>query len=172
VAIGLGAVPVASAQQLPAPFPGYLASIGAPEPPFRLRSITADTAHGTTHPLIVAGGIIGSALGLWGGIEAGEWMADHWGLDCCGDDPGLAAKGWGAFVGSAAGTMLGTTLGARLSGKAEPSFGRRLRDLGVGTFLGLALTAGTALVTDGGTAPFISFVVAQGGYVGLSNGRW
>jgi len=37
-----------------------------------MRSIPADTARGTTAPVIVAGGIIGSALGLWGGIEAGE----------------------------------------------------------------------------------------------------
>jgi len=99
-------------------------------------------------------------------------MAEHWGLDCCGDDPGLAAKGWGAFLGSAAGTLLGTGLGRELSGSGHPSFSRRLRDLGAGTFFAAAITAGISMVTDGPTAPFISFTVAQGGYAGLSNGRW
>jgi hypothetical protein len=174
LSVGLSAAPVASAQQIRASFTRYVPSIGvqpaghSPMP----RMTVIESQRTAVHPIVVGGGIIGSALGLWGGIEAGEWMADHWGLDCCGDDPGLAAKGFAGLIGSAAGTVLGTSLGARLGGTAQPTFGRRLRDLGVGTLLALAITAGTAKVTDGPTAPFISFVVTQGGYAGLSNGRW
>jgi hypothetical protein len=122
--------------------------------------------------LTVLGGIAGSTLGLWGGIETGRYMADHWGFDCCGDDPGQAAKVSGGLVFATAGTMLGTTPGTAMGGQRPPRGVRRVRDAVVGLGLGAATALGAAALTGGEDVPLVTFSLVQGLYAGLSNGRW
>jgi uncharacterized membrane protein YeaQ/YmgE (transglycosylase-associated protein family) len=127
-----------------------------------------------TNVAAVIGGVAGSGIGLWVGIEAGEWSSDHLGFDCCGDDPGLLAQMIGGLVGSVAGTMLGASTGSAVldPGLPRPSFEARLRDAMFGTLAGVVAALAVTEMTEGDVGPWVTFSLVQGLYAGLSNGRW
>jgi hypothetical protein len=172
---------VAQAQRLAAPFERYTA-----ESPLRTSPLTAeiggalpgarkgvaDAGQPGTSVAVMLGGMLGSGLGVWGGIEAGEWARDYLRFTCCGDDPGQLAQIIGVLTLSVTGTMLGTSVADAAASRPPVPPLRRLRDALTGLGLGVVALVVTSRVTDGSTAPLVAYSIAQGTYAGLSNGRW
>ena len=117
----------------------------------------------------------GSAIGLLGGYHLGRELADQLNIDQTGEDPGFGEAIAGAVVGSVLGAALGTHIAGRALGSTPaPSFGRRLRDAGVGLFVGLAFGYASARLAEphAGRGWVVGISLGNGVYAGLSNARW
>lgn len=129
-----------------------------------------DAALRRARPAALVGGVLGAALGLWGGLEFGDFAGERLGWrGCCGDDPGLEAHLVGGAVGSALGTFLGVTAGTQAAGARPADVQRRLAGA-IGGVLAGGLTSILVMgVTQNGDRALLisSFALGQGLFAGV-----
>ncbi|HEU4699428.1 MAG TPA: hypothetical protein VFS40_09615 [Gemmatimonadales bacterium] len=129
------------------------------------RADDPDAALRRARPAALVGGVLGAAFGLWGGLEFGDYAAEHLGWrSCCGDDPGLEAHVIGGALGSVLGTFLGVTAGTQAAGVRPADVQRRLAGAIGGTLTGLVTAAIVTTLAQSGDRSLLipSFAVGQG----------
>jgi hypothetical protein len=120
-------------------------------------------------PAALVGGVLGSALGLWAGLEFGDLAVEQMGWTCCGDDPGMAAHVTGAVAGSVLGAVLGVTAGTQAAGQRPADVQRRLAGAIAGLLVGGLVAGVVESATQRSDRPLMitSFAVGQGLVAGI-----